>query len=105
MLEFQVRVVSLILIIDAVKPANCFYTGYFLIRYLKEAKSDTDKFSAYKNDFCDKFVEDMPKRSQFIENILDSTDAEFDSRCKEYLTSISGLNDWFSPIDPMVSIS
>ena len=44
MLEFQVRVLSLILIIDAVKPANCFYTGYFLIRYLKEAKSDTDKF-------------------------------------------------------------
>ena len=91
--------------IDAAKPANCFYSGFFLIRYLREVRSDTDKLEGFKNDFCSKYEDALPKRSEFIKNILDLDEAEFDSGCKEQFQSITGLNEWFSPIDPMVSIS
>ena len=32
-------------------------------------------------------------------------DAEFDQTCLNELRTQSGINEWFDPIDPMVSIS
>jgi len=47
----------------------------------------------------------LPKRTAFIKLLKSKNDAEFDSACLNELRTQSGMNEWFDPIDPMVSIS
>jgi hypothetical protein len=59
---------------NGVKIASCFHTGYFLMRTLRPiasqiAKNDTDakeKFDIYIDDFCNKYVDVLPLRTDLI---------------------------------------
>lgn len=70
-----------------------------------------DKSSSLENlkaDYCDKYLDTLPKRTDFVTTIrakLQESPNEYDASCTTFLRSTSGLNTWFDPIDPMVSIS
>jgi len=68
-------------------------------------KGDKDAIETLKFDFCSKFAYTLPKRTAFIKLLKSKNDAEFDSACLNELRTQSGMNEWFDPIDPMVSIS
>lgn len=40
-----------------------------------------------------------------MRNLRGKSDVDFDNACMDQLQSDAGLNFWFDPIDPMVSIS
>lgn len=59
--------------IDAVKPSNCFYTGYFLIRYMTPESSNQTSLDAYISSFCNNYNADFPLRSNFVRALKDLT--------------------------------
>lgn len=68
-------------------------------------KGDKDAIETLKFDFCSKFAQTLPKRTSFIQLLKSKNDNEFESACLNELKTQNGLNEWFDPIDPMVSIS
>jgi ferredoxin len=47
----------------------------------------------------------LPKWTQFVTTIKNTPEDDFNRTCLNQLQSTAGLNEWFSPIDPMISIS
>eukprot|EP00347_Sterkiella_histriomuscorum_P021996 403332044 len=94
---------------NAVKASTCFYSGYFLARYMTPERDNKERLENLKQDFCDKYLDILPKRTAFVQQlknkIQESGQGEFDSQCENLLKTTQGLNLWFDPIDPMVSIS
>ena len=72
--ETQSVVTKIGIFIDGVKIASCFHTGYFLMRTLrplavqigKKTEGAKDKFDIYIDDFCEKYEEVMPLRTEFV---------------------------------------
>ena len=48
---FQVKICEFI-VLDAVKMSACFYSGFFLLRYLGPQKDDVDAVGMYIESFC-----------------------------------------------------
>jgi len=91
---------------DAVKPAACFYTGFYLQKYLQSARGDSKQIDKYIGSFCEKSADVLPIRTEFVTEILDyNPDDKFGEKCQKYLSSKKDINSWFAPIDPMVSIT
>ena len=53
-------------IIDAAKPSVCFYSGFFLIRFIIPNILKNTTIDSFANDFCDKYKATLPKRTQFV---------------------------------------
>ena len=71
-------------------------------------KDKPDSLENLKSDFCDKYLDTIPKRTAFVtvlKNKLQESPSEYDAACSNYLKTTSGMNVWFDPVDPMVSIS
>jgi len=91
---------------NAVKASTCFYSGYFILKYMISKRSNPDNIETLKIDFCSKYTESLPKRTDFVKTLKGkANDEDFDNTCIDLLQTQSGLNYWFDPIDPMVSIS
>ena len=95
--------------LDAVKASTCYYSGFFLLKYIISKKDNFDNVEILKLDFCNKYLTTLPLRTAFIIKLLavpsTASDADFSLSCLTELHSIQGLNEWFDPIDPMVTIS
>jgi hypothetical protein len=68
-------------------------------------RENIDNIETLKIDFCSKFTESLPLRTQFVSLLKDKSANEFNDACLNELQTQSGMNYWFDPIDPMVSIS
>ncbi|TNV73568.1 hypothetical protein FGO68_gene9779 [Halteria grandinella] len=91
---------------NAVKASTCFYSGYFILKYMISKRSNPDNIETLKIDFCSKYTDSLPKRTDFVKTLkVKANDEDFDNVCIDQLQTQSGLNYWFDPIDPMVSIS
>ena len=51
---------------DAVKASTCFYSGYFILKYMISKKDSQDSLETLKIDFCNKYASTLPKRTAFI---------------------------------------
>jgi hypothetical protein len=92
-------------LIDAAKPATCFYSGFFLLRYLVPYADDEDTLDTYIESYCENYLDDLPSRTEFVEALKDVDEDDFYNTCEEYLSSSESINIWFDPIDPLTSIS
>lgn len=70
-----------------------------------ENKDDDETLLLLTTDYCNKYQETLLKRTLFIQTLMAADDSTFNTTCLDYLSMTSGLNEWFDPIDPMVSIS
>ena len=70
-------------------------------------KDSNEALDVLRLDFCTKYLETLPKRTQFIQNLRAiQVDSEFDQNCLQAMhQQSSGFNEWFDPIDPMQAIS
>lgn len=75
-----------------------------MVRYLAPKRQDPDAIALFKNDYCDKYYDILPKRSSFVQSLrsLDLASDNFLTQCLDLLKSSQGLNTWFDPITPMV---
>jgi len=65
-----------------------------------------DDFNIYVYNFCDSYVEVLPKRTEFVKELSPIQDAEeFTTACFAKLESTPTLNTWFDPIDAIASIT
>lgn len=55
---------------------------------MREVRTNHEKLNAFKDDFCDKYIDSIPKRTEFIKNIKDLDEASYDSGCSEQFASI-----------------
>ena len=55
--------------IDAVKVSTCFYSGYFLLKYIITKKESSQALETLRLDFCNKYIETLPKRTVFVKNL------------------------------------
>ena len=55
---------------------------------MREVRTNTEKLESFKDDFCSKYYDSLPKRSEFVKNIKDLDDPHFDSGCAEQFSSI-----------------
>jgi hypothetical protein len=54
--QFKVNLYNLkFLHLDAVKPSTCFFSSFFLVRYLWEARSSPNAIDGYNEDFCSSY--------------------------------------------------
>jgi hypothetical protein len=60
---------QIIIIIDAVKVSTCFYSGFFLVKYMMTKKDSNEALDVLRLDFCTKYLETLPKRTSFIQNL------------------------------------
>ena len=90
---------------DAVIPASCFYSGFFVLQYMQLKNSSESAIELLKQDFCNQYLVALPKWTAFVSTLKAAAPADFNRTCLNQLQTQSGLNEWFSPIDPMVSIS
>lgn len=56
-------------------------------------------------DYCTKYQQALPKRSEFVQYLWNKEGSSFSSECLNFLQTSQNLNEWFDPIDPMISIS
>ncbi|CDW72095.1 UNKNOWN [Stylonychia lemnae] len=79
-------------------PSKYFIINFHLKMLSKPLPVTTQDFSQQDN---------LPKRTQFVTELKHSIQEQkdFDSTCSNLLQNTQGLNSWFDPIDPMVSIS
>jgi hypothetical protein len=107
--HYQVNIPIPILIfwlyIDAVKASACFYTGYFITRYMVPKASSEDDLESLTYHFCNNYMTTMPLRTSFVETLMETSTDSFTSTCMTLLTTTEGINMWYDPIDPMISIS
>lgn len=76
------------------------------MKYMLSKKDSSDNIETLKLDFCSKYSESLPKRTQFVIELRAASDSDFNFKCMSALQAdTDGLNSWFSPIDPMASIS
>lgn len=68
-------------------------------------RSSASDIETLKIDFCNKYQTALPKRSEFVQGLWKKEAALFDQTCLSLLQTTQHLNDWFDPIDPMISIS
>ena len=101
-------------IIDGVKVASCFHTGYFLLRTLRpkaieivaDDASSREDFDMYVNNFCSNYTLVLPKRTEFIKEVSSIEDPEeFTKACFDHLDNTPTLNTWFDPIDAIASVT
>ena len=72
--KFRVSSFYFLMHLDAVKVSTCFYSGFFLIRYLTPKSSNATALDAFKSDFCEKYYDILPKRSEFVQVLRSSID-------------------------------
>lgn len=63
------------------KPSTCFYSGFYLIRYMKGVRSNKDKLESFKSNFCDKYKTALPQRTEFVQALRKLTGDDFDNEC------------------------
>ena len=49
-----------IIYLDASKVAACFYSGFYLLRYLVALADDSDSLETYIESYCDNYLDDLP---------------------------------------------
>jgi hypothetical protein len=52
--------------IDGVKVSTCFYSGFFLIRYLTPKKDSAGDLKSFISDYCGKYQSALTKRTAFV---------------------------------------
>ena len=60
--------------IDAVKASSCFYSGFFVLKFMMEKRSDEADVQTLVADFCDKYQATLPQRTQFIKKLMGAVD-------------------------------
>lgn len=69
--------------IDGVKASSCFYSGYFLTKFMVSKKSSKEAIETLKLDFCNKYATIIPNRTAFIQALKTkgAEAADFDQAC------------------------
>ena len=68
--------------------------------------SAKDILDIYIGDFCEKYTDILPLRTDFISAVAPITDAnDFTKACFDHLENNPELNSWFDPIDAISSIT
>lgn len=70
---------------NAVKASTCFYSGYFTLKYMLSKKANMDNIETLKIDYCSKYAESLPKRTDFVKTLRGKLDDNFDNACMEQL--------------------
>ena len=94
-------IIPLLNLLDAVKASSCFYSGFFVLKYMMEKRSDPADVQTLVTDFCDKYKTALPQRAHFIKKLISAVDVN--ATCMAELDS--DMNHWFDPIDPIASIT
>lgn len=75
------------------------------MRPFADAK-DKQNFDEFVDDFCDSYDEALPQETTFVKALNSIDDPEtFQDACFEQLAAQPTLNTWYSPIDPLSSIT
>ena len=70
---------------NAVKASTCFYSGYFILKYMISKRVSADNIETLKIDYCSKYADSLPKRTDFVKALKGSSEKEFDNACMDQL--------------------
>ena len=66
---------------------------------------NSDDLTTLTYDFCNNYQTAIPLRTYFVAQLMSTDSDSFNTTCLDLLSTTASINEWFSPIDPLVAIS